>query len=134
MPFILQIYRSMEQKAGFVEFSLLNFDNAMRYFTSGSLDPRELISLFPGLLSKSTNFRRGHPPLHEFADVAQITHNDLKKMEDLKAFLTRFLEVHRSQYDHKKVLLMLRTRSCWSCAASPIDCLLPLSRTSIPPS
>lgn len=100
---LLQIYNTIEQKAGFVEFSRLNFDSAMTYFTSGSLDPRELITLFPGLLSKVSNFRRCYPPLHEFADVAQITHNDLQKMEDLKAFLTSFLEGHRSHYDHKKV-------------------------------
>lgn len=93
----------IQRKAGFVELSQFHFDSAKKFFISGSVDPREVISLFPGLISQSSEFTRCRPPLHEFADVNQITRGNLHKMEDCKSFLKRFLEDYRYQYSYKKV-------------------------------
>ena len=95
----------MLQKAGFIEFSRFNFEIAQSYFSDGSVDPRELISLFPGLLSTETDFRRSRPPLHGFADINQITRGDLQKMEDCKSALIRYLESNYPKQDQKKVIL-----------------------------
>ena len=95
----------MLQKAGFIEFSRFNFEIAQNYFSDGSVDPRELISLFPGLLSTETDFRRSRPPLHGFADINQITRGDLQKMEDCKSALIRYLESNYPKQDQKKVIL-----------------------------
>lgn len=99
------IFRHMQQKAGFIEMAKQNFDNAQKYFVEGSIDPREVISLFPGLLSGSSDFVRSNPPLHEYADVSQMCKGNLNKMEDCKSFLTRFLQSYRGQLSHKKVCL-----------------------------
>ena len=61
----------------------------------GELDVRELISLFPLLLPADADFNRSVPPLHEMADVTQITRNDADKMAAVTQFLVEYLEAFR---------------------------------------
>ena len=61
----------------------------------GELDVRELISLFPLLLPADADFNRSVPPLHEMADVTQITRNDAGKINAVTAFLVEYLESYR---------------------------------------
>lgn len=91
------------QKAGFIEFSMLNFGRAQQLFSSGGADSREVISLFPNLLSSASEFTRSRPPLHDFADINQITKGDLQKTEDCKAWLVRYLESSHPRTNQKKV-------------------------------
>ncbi|ETE73866.1 Transforming growth factor-beta receptor-associated protein 1, partial [Ophiophagus hannah] len=63
---------------------------------SSQLDVRELISLYPLLLPTSSSFMRSHPPLHEYADLNQLTQGDQEKMIKCKQFLMTYLSEVRS--------------------------------------
>ena len=63
---------------------------------SSQLDVRELISLYPFLLPTSSSFTRSHPPLHEYADLNQLTQGDQEKMAKCKRFLMSYLNEIRS--------------------------------------
>ena len=55
----------------------------------------QLISLFPRLLPRSTNFVRSVPPLHDLADINSITKNDSEMNEKMQCFLAELLEFQR---------------------------------------
>ncbi|GIY91426.1 transforming growth factor-beta receptor-associated protein 1 [Caerostris extrusa] len=66
------VYQKIQQQAGFIEFSLLHFEEAKELFLEGQLDVRELISLFPDLLPASSSFIRRNPPLHDIGNVSEM--------------------------------------------------------------
>lgn len=86
------IMQKIRQQAGFIEFSLFHFDKAKEYFQLGCLDIRELISLYPELLSSSSTFVRSVPPLHEIANIEQMCSNDSSLINQCKEFLLQYLE------------------------------------------
>ncbi|XP_036910871.1 transforming growth factor-beta receptor-associated protein 1 [Sturnira hondurensis] len=90
------MYRRVLQQAGFIQFAQLQFLEAKELFRSGQLDVRELISLYPFLLPTSSSFARSHPPLHEYADLNQLTQGDQEKMAKCKRFLMSYLNEVRS--------------------------------------
>lgn len=87
-----KVYRRMQQEAGFIELSEHNYDRAKELFISGQLDPRELISLYPGLLPSGSNFVRTAPPLHEIANVIQMCQGDEKRVKECRYLLIHYLE------------------------------------------
>nr|XP_005307047.1 transforming growth factor-beta receptor-associated protein 1 [Chrysemys picta bellii]XP_042710441.1 transforming growth factor-beta receptor-associated protein 1 [Chrysemys picta bellii]XP_042710449.1 transforming growth factor-beta receptor-associated protein 1 [Chrysemys picta bellii]XP_042710456.1 transforming growth factor-beta receptor-associated protein 1 [Chrysemys picta bellii] len=90
------MYKRILQQAGFIHFAQLQFLEAKELFRSGQLDVRELISLYPFLLPTSSSFIRSHPPLHEYADLNQLTQGDQEKMTKCKRFLMSYLNEVRS--------------------------------------
>ncbi|XP_043392469.1 transforming growth factor-beta receptor-associated protein 1 isoform X8 [Chelonia mydas] len=90
------MYKRILQQAGFIYFAQLQFLEAKELFRSGQLDVRELISLYPFLLPTSSSFTRSHPPLHEYADLNQLTQGDQEKMTKCKRFLMSYLNEVRS--------------------------------------
>uniref|UniRef100_A0A803VAX4 Transforming growth factor beta receptor associated protein 1 n=1 Tax=Ficedula albicollis TaxID=59894 RepID=A0A803VAX4_FICAL len=90
------MYKRILQQAGFIQFAQLQFLEAKELFRSGQLDVRELISLYPFLLPTSSSFIRSHPPLHEYADLNQLTQGDQEKMAKCKRFLMSYLNEVRS--------------------------------------
>ncbi|XP_023573115.1 transforming growth factor-beta receptor-associated protein 1 isoform X2 [Octodon degus] len=90
------MYKRVLQQAGFIQFAQLQFLEAKELFRSGQLDVRELISLHPFLLPTSSSFTRCHPPLHEYADLNQLTQGDQEKMAKCKRFLMSYLNEVRS--------------------------------------
>ncbi|XP_066476276.1 transforming growth factor-beta receptor-associated protein 1 [Tiliqua scincoides] len=90
------MYRRILQQAGFIQFAQLQFLEAKELFRSSQLDVRELISLYPFLLPTSSSFMRSHPPLHEYADLNQLTQGDQEKMARCKRFLMSYLSEVRS--------------------------------------
>ncbi|KAM9171258.1 transforming growth factor-beta receptor-associated protein 1 isoform 1-T2 [Pangshura tecta] len=90
------MYKRILQQAGFIHFAQLQFLEAKELFRSGQLDVRELISLYPFLLPASSSFIRSHPPLHEYADLNQLTQGDREKMTKCKQFLMSYLNEVRS--------------------------------------
>ncbi|OBS79910.1 hypothetical protein A6R68_21890, partial [Neotoma lepida] len=90
------MYRRILQQAGFIQFAQLQFLEAKELFRSSQLDVRELISLYPFLLPTSSSFIRSHPPLHEYADLNQLTQGDQEKMAKCKRFLMSYLNEVRS--------------------------------------
>jgi hypothetical protein len=87
-----KLYYKIQQQAAFIHFSNGEFDKAQELFVSGSVDPREVISIFPGLMPPSSTFVRSIPPLHGIADVIQLFHGDEGKLSEAKWFLRHFLE------------------------------------------
>ncbi|XP_072850624.2 transforming growth factor-beta receptor-associated protein 1 isoform X2 [Pogona vitticeps] len=90
------MYKRILQQAGFIQFAQLQFLEAKELFRSGQLDVRELISLYPFLLPTSSSFMRSHPPLHDYADLNQLTQGDQEKMTKCKQFLMSYLSEVRS--------------------------------------
>ncbi|XP_066433944.1 transforming growth factor-beta receptor-associated protein 1 [Eleutherodactylus coqui] len=90
------MYRRILQQAGFIQFAQLQFLEAKELFRSSHLDIRELISLYPLLLPSSSAFIRAHPPLHEYADLNQLTRGDQEKVAKCKRFLMSYLSEIRS--------------------------------------
>jgi hypothetical protein len=87
-----KMYHKIQQQAAFIYFSNGEFDKARELFDSGNVDPREVISIFPGLMPPSSTFVRTVPPLHGIADVNQLFHGDEEKLSEVKQFLHHFLE------------------------------------------
>ncbi|XP_068124336.1 transforming growth factor-beta receptor-associated protein 1 isoform X2 [Hyperolius riggenbachi] len=90
------MYRRILQQAGFIQFAQLQFLEAKESFRTSHLDIRELISLYPLLLPSSSGFIRAHPPLHEYADLNQLTRGDQEKVAKCKSFLMSYLSEIRS--------------------------------------
>ncbi|XP_040578781.1 transforming growth factor-beta receptor-associated protein 1 isoform X2 [Lepeophtheirus salmonis] len=86
------LLRNVRIRAGFIFFKNLELDKAKDMFIAGELDPREVISLYPGYLCENSRFVREIPPLHNIADVNQIFKGDKVKVENLKEFLMTYLE------------------------------------------
>ncbi|KAG7163807.1 Transforming growth factor-beta receptor-associated protein 1-like [Homarus americanus] len=86
-----QLFRTLLQKAGFIKLAHGVYDQAQEYFLRGSVDVREVISLYPGLMPDSVEFMRAQPPLHHLADIAQAMHGDQTKIEEAKSFLSNYL-------------------------------------------
>jgi hypothetical protein len=60
-------------RAGFISLKNLDLRRTQELFVRGRVDPREVISLYPRLLPASSNFTRTVPPLHDIADVNQVS-------------------------------------------------------------
>nr|XP_014345144.1 PREDICTED: transforming growth factor-beta receptor-associated protein 1 [Latimeria chalumnae] len=90
------MYRRILQQAGFIQFAQLQFLEAKELFRSGQLDVRELISLYPFLMPSTSTFTRAHPPLHEYADLNQLTQGNQEKITKCKCFLMSYLNEIRS--------------------------------------
>ncbi|XP_018418950.1 PREDICTED: transforming growth factor-beta receptor-associated protein 1 [Nanorana parkeri] len=90
------MYRRILQQAGFIQFAKLQFLEAKELFRTSHLDIRELISLYPLLMPSSSGFIRAHPPLHEYADLNQLTRGDQEKVSKCKRFLMSYLSEIRS--------------------------------------
>ena len=78
---------------GFVFFQEFAFDKALEIFNEGSMDPRELICLFPMVSSSKSNFKRAIPPYHEITNVNQVCENDSAQVLSCQEFLALYLEV-----------------------------------------
>lgn len=100
-----KIFHKIQQQAAFIYFSNGEFDKARELFGSGDVDPREVISVFPGLMPPSSTFVRTVPPLHGIADVNQLFNGNEEKLSEVKQFLRHFLEDHRetASFQHSLV-------------------------------
>nr|XP_018671538.1 transforming growth factor-beta receptor-associated protein 1-like [Ciona intestinalis] len=78
--------------AGFIQLAQFDFEAAKQYFLDGSMDPRELISLFPGLVPSSSSFIPSVPALHNLSNIQQVCSDDKNKLEECKTFLAAYLE------------------------------------------
>ncbi|GIY25978.1 transforming growth factor-beta receptor-associated protein 1 [Caerostris darwini] len=93
------VYQKIQQQAGFIEFSLLHFEEAKELFLEGQLDVRELISLFPDLLPASSSFIRRNPPLHDIGNVSEMCSFESNEIQSCRKFLLHYLETIRNSMD-----------------------------------
>ncbi|XP_065189693.1 transforming growth factor-beta receptor-associated protein 1 homolog [Sycon ciliatum] len=94
-----------QQQAGFAFLSQLQFEEAAEQFHESGLDYRELLALFPNLLSKSSDFRSQATEmgLHRFTDASTMVSGDVKKLQQLQEFVVSFLEdIRMTQAVHGK--------------------------------
>uniref|UniRef100_A0A914VBK9 CNH domain-containing protein n=1 Tax=Plectus sambesii TaxID=2011161 RepID=A0A914VBK9_9BILA len=88
--------RRLRQKAAFVYFVQGKRAEALELMVDNELDPRELISLYPGLLPSQSDFTRASPSLHQLANIAQVT-SAANEKQSLLDFLKDFLLQVRSR-------------------------------------
>ncbi|XP_055901147.1 transforming growth factor-beta receptor-associated protein 1-like [Biomphalaria glabrata] len=88
----LKMFKTIQQQAAFIEFSRQQFDEASQLFKESSIDVREIICLYPHYLPAHSNFTRSVPPLHEIADINQLSKSDENLKAAYKDFLKTFLE------------------------------------------
>ena len=83
-----------QQQAGFAFLSQFLFEEAAEQFHDSSMDFRELVILFPGLLSKSSSFRSRATDqgLHKFSDATALTKGNPDKLKKLQQFVVSYLE------------------------------------------
>lgn len=53
----------------------------------------QLITLYPGLMPSNSSFTRAIPPLHDIADVNQLSRGDSVRLRQYKKFLTDYLNL-----------------------------------------
>lgn len=87
----LKIFKRFQKQAAFIEFSEGHLEEAMNLFKDSQVDVREVISLYPRLLPSNCNFTRSVPPLHEIADVNQLTRGKEDLLKEYKKFLCSYL-------------------------------------------
>lgn len=90
------MFQRIQLQAGFIEFSLLHFEETQELFHEGQLDIRELISIFPDLLPSSSSFTRNNPPLHDIGNVNEMCSSDPEKILLCRQFLLHYLESIRN--------------------------------------
>ncbi|CAL1541537.1 unnamed protein product [Lymnaea stagnalis] len=88
----LKMFKRIQQQAGFIEFSRQQFEEASQLFKESAMDVREVICLYPHYLPTNVNFTRSVPPLHEIADINQLSKSDESIKAAYKEFLRTFLE------------------------------------------
>ncbi|BFZ03909.1 hypothetical protein BsWGS_06947 [Bradybaena similaris] len=88
----LKMFKRIQQQAAFIEFSQQHLEEAGQLFQEGAIDVREIISLYPHYLPTNANFTRSVPPLHEIADINQLSRSDEQVKAAYKHFLQSFLE------------------------------------------
>ncbi|KAH8035613.1 hypothetical protein HPB51_007848 [Rhipicephalus microplus] len=98
-----KVLQRIQQQAGFIEFSNLQFAEAEELFQEGGLDVRELISLYPELLPASSNFERASPKLHDIDDVVQMCDGDKDKVAKCHHFLASYLETTRQLFSDSRM-------------------------------
>ena len=86
-------------QAGFRSLKKLDCAQASDLLIRGKVDPKEVISLWPRLLTSSINFTRSVPPLHDIADIHQLSKGDSEVVEKLQRFLIEYLEFIRGAGD-----------------------------------
>ena len=75
----------------------------------------QLITLYPHMMPSNTSFMRSVPPLHEIADINQLSRGDPDKVWQYKEFLLAYLEEVRGSHTgvtHRKVALICTIASC----------------------
>lgn len=83
-----------QRQAGFAYLAQFHFEEAAEQFHDSSMDFRELLNLFPGLLTKSSNFQSHASDwgLHQITDVSALTKDDPEKLAKLQDFVVSYLE------------------------------------------
>ena len=83
--------RRLEQRAGFLYLAHGDMAKSLALLIHSHVDPREVISLFPGMLPATSNFVRAVPPLHDFADIEQLFPRDPVTQASSRHLLNEFL-------------------------------------------
>jgi len=94
--------RVLRQKAGFICLTKGHMARASDLLISGRTDVREILSLFPGMLSASSTFVRQSPPLHNIPDISSIEpgQGESSALQFLLDYLQNLVEMEEYSPDH----------------------------------
>jgi len=87
----LQLITRINCVAGFVKFQQLKFEDCIKFFKEGKLNPQEFINLFPKLWRSTSLFIKVHPPLHSIVNVEHMCKNDKAQILACRLCLDLFL-------------------------------------------
>ena len=89
--------RQVKSQVGFIYFADANFEKALDLFVESSLDPREVIELYPLMMPKNHDFTPSRPLLHSIKDLTVVVKGSKTVFAEAKKFLLRYLQRCQSQ-------------------------------------
>jgi len=92
---LTQEIQTLRQRCGFICLARGEMSRASELLMTGKTDVRELLSLYPGMLSASSCFIRQSPPLHNIPDIHSVQPNqgEPSTISFLVQFLTNLIEM-----------------------------------------
>ena len=88
------------QKAGFAYLKQAEFEKAQDLLLRAGTDVREVLSLYPGMLSGNSRFVRADPPLHDIPDISCIKKCHLPAEQFLVSYLQSLVQISGAGLDH----------------------------------
>ena len=90
--------KQVRAQAGFIYFADANFKKAMSLFLESSLDPREVIVLYPLMMSKGNDFNPSRPLLHNIDNLSTLVKGSRPIFASYKKFLLEFMEISQHRF------------------------------------
>lgn len=95
--------KQVQAQAGFIHFADGNFSKASELFIKSSVDPREIILLYPLMMPANKNFLPSRPLLHNIKDLTVVVKGSKTVFAEAKKFLLKYLEKCRNQFPDAKI-------------------------------
>ncbi|KAI4882914.1 hypothetical protein NFI96_021489 [Prochilodus magdalenae] len=90
------LHRRVICTSGWIKFYREAFLEAEELFIKGGLDPREVISLYPGMTVITSDFKAQHPPVNNAKDLWRLSRDDWPTFQQYLSFLSHFLRETRT--------------------------------------
>ena len=90
--------KRIQAQAGFIYFADAEFKKAMNLFLECSLDPREVIVLYPLMMSKGNTFTPSRPLLHNIDNLSALVKGSRPLFANYKKFLLEFMQISRHRF------------------------------------
>jgi len=93
---------NLQQRAGFIYLAKGQLSQASEQLMAGRTDVREILSLYPGMLSPSSRFVRCSPALHNIPDISSVQPRDQEPSTEqfLLNYLLNLVEVEEYSPDN----------------------------------
>lgn len=95
--------KQIHAQAGFIYFIDANFKKALSLFLESSLDPRELIILYPLMMPKDYHFIPTCPSFHNIENLSNLVKGSLSVFAGYKKFLMEFMEISQHRFPKARV-------------------------------
>lgn len=90
--------KQVKAQAAFIYFENTNLDKALSLFLESSVDPREVIVLYPLMMPANKNFTPSRPLLHNIKDLTAIVKGSKTVFANAKKMLLNYLEKSRGKF------------------------------------
>ena len=87
--------KQIQTQVAFIYFLDKNFDKAYELFVESSMDPRELIALYPDMMPGNSTFVPSRPLFHSIPDLSFVVKSSKTALQESKLLLLKYLEVAR---------------------------------------
>ncbi|XP_049319296.1 transforming growth factor-beta receptor-associated protein 1 [Astyanax mexicanus] len=89
------LHRSIICTSGWLKFYREDFSEAKEHFIEGGLDPRDLISLYPGMDVITPDYKSQRPAVSNARDLRMLSRDDRPAFQQYLSFLSQFLRETR---------------------------------------